>query len=100
MMRPAALGIAAPILLIWFVSPAVAWWISLPLTRDTVTLSPKQTIFLQKLSRKTWSFFEKFVTSEDHWLPPDNYQESVVPTTAHRTSPTNMGLALLANTSK
>ena len=99
MMRPAALGIAAPILLIWFVSPAVAWWISLPLTHDTVTLSPKQTIFLQKLSRKTWSFFEKFVTSEDHWLPPDNYQESVVPTTAHRTSPTNMGLALLANLS-
>ncbi|HTD23989.1 MAG TPA: glucoamylase family protein [Terriglobales bacterium] len=98
-MRPTALGIALPVLLIWVASPAVAWWISLPLTRDPVDLSLEQTIFLQKLSRKTWSFFEKFVGAEDHWLPPDNYQESMVPTIAHRTSPTNMGLALLANLS-
>ena len=34
---------------------------------------------------------------EDHWLPPDNFQEPPVPVVAHRTSPTNMGLALLAN---
>jgi cellobiose phosphorylase len=98
-MRPASLATAVPVLLVWFASPAVAWWISLPLTRDAVKLSPEQTIFLQKLSRKTWSFFEKFVSGEDHWLPPDNFQESPVPTIAHRTSPTNMGLALLANLS-
>lgn len=97
--RPLSLGIAAPILLIWFVSPAIAWWISLPLTRDAVRLSLEQTVFLRKLARKTWSFFERFVSAEDHWLPPDNYQESPVSALAHRTSPTNMGLALLANLS-
>ncbi|MDP2974631.1 MAG: hypothetical protein Q8N45_00310, partial [Anaerolineales bacterium] len=36
---------------------------------------------------------------EDNWLPPDNYQEHPVAAVAHRTSPTNMGLALLANLS-
>jgi len=97
--RPSSLGTAAPILLIWFAWPAVAWWISLPLARDATKLSPKQTIFLQKLSRTTWSFFEKFVTAEDHWLPPDHFQEGPVPSIGHRTSPTNMGLALLANLS-
>jgi len=99
LMKPASLGIAAPILLVWFASPAIAWWISVPLSRRAVRLSPEQTIFLRKLSRKTWSFFEKFVSAEDHWLPPDNYQESPVPAIGHRTSPTNMGLALLANLS-
>jgi cyclic beta-1,2-glucan synthetase len=97
--RPVALGVAVPILLIWFASPGVAWWVSLPLKREAARLSLEQTIFLEKLSRKTWSFFEKFVSAEDHWLPPDNYQESPVPAIGHRTSPTNMGLALLANLS-
>ncbi len=97
--RPVALGVAVPVLMLWFASPAVAWWISLPLKREAVRLSLEQTIFLRKLSRKTWSFFEKFVGSEDHWLPPDNYQEGPAPAIGHRTSPTNMGLALLANLS-
>ena len=98
-MRPVALRIAAPILLLWFASPAVAWWFSLPLKSGAAKLSLEQTVFLRKLSRKTWSFFERFVSAEDHWLPPDNYQESPAPAIGHRTSPTNMGLALLANLS-
>ena len=56
-------------------------------------------MFLRKLSRKTWGFFETFVGPEDHWLPPDHYQENPVAVVSHRTSPTNMGLALLANLS-
>ena len=75
------------------------WWISLPLVRNKARLTPDQTVFLQKLSRKTWSFFETFVGPEEHWLPPDNFQEHPAPVIAHRTSPTNMGLALLANLS-
>ena len=99
MKRPLSLAIAAPILLIWFASPTISWWISRPRKRDAVSLSVEQTVFLRKLARKTWSFFENFVTAEDHWLPPDNYQENPVSSIAHRTSPTNMGLALLANLS-
>ena len=88
---------AWPILCLWFVSPVVAWWISLPLARREARLTADQTTFLRKLSRKTWAFFETFVGPEDHFLPPDNFQEHPAAVIAHRTSPTNMGLALLAN---
>ncbi|OIP32557.1 MAG: cyclic beta 1-2 glucan synthetase [Deltaproteobacteria bacterium CG2_30_66_27] len=95
--RPAALATAGPILALWFASPAIAWWISRPLARRGAALSTDQVLFLRKLSRRTWAFFETFVGPEDHWLPPDNYQEYRIGAIAHRTSPTNMGLALLAN---
>jgi cellobiose phosphorylase len=97
--RPAALGVAGPILGLWFASPAIAWWISRPLARRETRLTADQTLFLKKLSRKTWAFFETFVGPEDHWLPPDSYQEHSAAVVGHRTSPTNMGLALLANLS-
>src|SRR5208283_5269374 len=97
--NPATLEAAGPILALWFASPAVAWWISLPLARRGARLTADQFVFLRKLSRRTWAFFETFVGPEDHWLPPDNYQEYRIATVAHRTSPTDMGLALLANLS-
>lgn len=96
---PIRLEWAAFVLLLWFVSPVVVWWISRPLAQQEAKLSAEQITFLRKLSRKTWSFFETFVTEEHNWLPPDNFQEHPTPVTAHRTSPTNMGLALLANLS-
>ena len=95
--KPAGLSVAGPILGLWLASPAIAWWISRPLVRRAARLTADQTLFLRKISRKTWAFFETFVGPEDHWLPPDNYQEHPVAGVAHRTSPTNMGLALLAN---
>ena len=98
-LQPVALAVAAPILVLWFASPAVAWWISRPLTQREARLSEDQIIFLRSLARKTWSFFETFIGPSDHWLPPDNFQEHPAPVLAHRTSPTNMGLALLANLS-
>jgi cellobiose phosphorylase len=97
--RPASLAVAGPVLGLWFASPAIAWWISLPLARRRARLTADQTIFLRDISRKTWAFFEAFMGPEDHWLPPDNYQERPAGTIAHRTSPTNIGLALLANLS-
>jgi cellobiose phosphorylase len=96
---PAMLLVAGPILLLWFISPVVAWWISIPLARRQAALTSAQTMFLRELSRRTWAFFDHFVGAEDHWLPPDNYQEYRMAAVAHRTSPTNIGLALLANLS-
>ncbi len=98
-LAPAVLTLAGPILLLWFGSPVIAWWISRPLIRRKASLTAEQTLFLRALSRRTWAFFDNFVGPEDHWLPPDNYQEYRVAAIAHRTSPTNMGLALLANLS-
>ncbi|MGZ5100274.1 MAG: GH36-type glycosyl hydrolase domain-containing protein, partial [Usitatibacter sp.] len=96
---PSALAQAAPILFLWFASPGIAWWISRPIARREARLTMDQTLFLRKLARRTWAFFETFVGPDDHWLPPDNCQEHPVAGVAHRTSPTNMGLALLANLS-
>ena len=92
-----ALPAAVPMLVLWLASPAVAWWISRPLARREATLTTGDTIFLRQLARRTWAFFETFVGPDDHWLPPDNCQEHPLAAVAHRTSPTNMGLALLAN---
>ncbi len=99
LLKPAALIMAGPILILWLGSPAIAWWISRPLARREARLSTDQLIFLRKLARRIWAFFETFIGPDDHWLPPDNYQEYRGPVVAHRTSPTNIGLALLANLS-
>lgn len=47
-------------------------------------------------AKATWQYFETFCTAEDHYLPPDNVQSQPPTGTAHRTSPTNMGLALVS----
>ena len=95
--RPEALPAAIPVLLFWLLSPVIAWWISLPLERASAQLESPQTVFLQTLARKTWSYFETFAGAEDNWLAPDNLQEHPTRVIAHRTSPTNIGMALLAN---
>jgi cyclic beta-1,2-glucan synthetase len=95
--RPDVLYIVWPLLVSWSLAPAVAWWISLPLDTPKAKLNEDQTIFLRKLSRRTWKFFETFVGPDNNWLPPDNYQEYPRSVVANGTSPTNMGLSLLAN---
>ena len=99
MVRPAALRSALLVLVLWFLSPLITWWVSRPLVRNDIKLNDGQILFLRKIARKTWAFFETFVGPDDHWLPPDNYQEHPATVISHRTSPTNMGLALLANLS-
>ncbi|MHB1355170.1 MAG: GH36-type glycosyl hydrolase domain-containing protein [Anaerolineae bacterium] len=90
-----ALAYAIPVLLLWILSPIVAYQINQPIKeRKQVPLSEEQIILLRQVARRTWSFFERFVGPEDHWLPPDHFQESPVGITAHHTSPTNIGLLL------
>ena len=90
---------ALPVLALWMFSPVIVWRLSLPIKKKEGDLSADQSIYLRKIARKTWAFFETYVGAEDHWLPPDNIQEKPVAVVAHRTSPTNMGMALLANLS-
>ncbi|MBS1138642.1 MAG: putative carbohydrate binding:Glycosyltransferase 36:Glycosyltransferase 36 associated [Proteobacteria bacterium] len=96
---PVEMFIAAPVLLLWLSSPFIAWWLSRPLAAHKAHLTEEQGFFLRRIARRTWAFFEHFAGPDDHWLAPDNYQEYRVAAIAHRTSPTNMGMALLANLS-
>ncbi|MBN9524200.1 glycosyl transferase family 36, partial [bacterium] len=97
--NPAALAGAAPWLLAWLLSPVVAWFVSRPLADPEPPLTDAERAELRRTARKTWRFFEAFVTPEDNWLPPDNYQEDPRGVVAHRTSPTNKGLLLLSTLS-
>ena len=93
---PSKLLIAGPVLVLWFIAPFITWFTSKPLEKQVTILTIEQHVFLQKLARKTWSYFDRFVVIDDNWLPPDNFQEQPVEQIAHRTSPTNIGLSLLA----
>ena len=96
-LAPATIFLAAPFLLLWGLAPAIVAWISAPRRlRPHRQLNPAQTDQLRLTARRTWRFFETFVTADDHHLPPDNFQEDPVGIVAHRTSPTNIGLYLLS----
>jgi len=94
---PAEWIFSAPFLLLWLASPLVGWWISRPLVSAAPDLNAGQRAFLRTSARRTWRYFEAFVGPADNWLPPDNFQEYPAPAVASRTSPTNMGMALLAD---
>jgi cyclic beta-1,2-glucan synthetase len=88
---------AAPWLGLWALAPVLAWRLSAIPADASQTLQPAQLAFIRNAARRTWGFFERFINDEDNWLPPDNYQEQPIAKIAHRTSPTNIGLSLLAN---
>ena len=93
---PNALFFSIPFLAGWIAGPFITWFISRVVIQKREMVSAEQTIYLRMLGRKIWHFFETFVGEQDNWLPPDNYQEDPVERIAHRTSPTNIGLSLLA----
>jgi len=90
-------GIAWVMVSLWVLAPAIAWRISrTPPAAARSELDAEQTRELRLIARRTWRFFETFVTPTDNHLPPDNYQEDPKGVVAHRTSPTNIGLYLLS----
>lgn len=85
--------------LAWLAAPALAYRVSRPFVPPPeVPLSPDDALALRLIARRTWRYFETFVTAADNFLPPDNFQETPKPTVFHRTSPTNIGLYLLSVT--
>ncbi|MFC5498758.1 GH36-type glycosyl hydrolase domain-containing protein [Caenimonas terrae] len=82
---------------LWACSPLTNWWAARMAGRVPVeALREKDRLYLQALARDTWRFFERCVGAEDNHLPPDNLQLVPEEAIAHRTSPTNIGLYLLA----
>ena len=88
-------GTALIFAVIWAFAPALAYIISRD-GNDTVKLSGRSRKFLLETARKIWQFFEDYTQSTDNFLPPDNVQFRPYKGAAHRTSPTNIGLYLLA----
>ncbi|OAP49182.1 protein ndvB [Sinorhizobium americanum] len=89
--------IGIPFALVWAASPAVAWFVSQSAeTEDQLVVSDEAIDEMRKIARRTWRYFESFVTAEQNFLPPDNFQETPQPVLAERTSPTNIGVYLLS----
>ena len=89
--------VGTAVFLIWAFAPWFAWWASKPTALvHGSALDAAERDYLHKLAQQTWQFFERCVGPEDNDLPPDNLQLEPEPTVAHRTSPTNIGLYLLA----
>ena len=95
--QPGVIVAAIPWLTSWFVAPLLAWWISLPLPPPALPLSVPDRQFLAAAARRTWRYFEEYVTARSNWLPPDNVQMNGEAVVAARTSPTNIAMALLSD---
>ena len=98
-MQRGALAIvaASPYLLAWAVAPLVVWWLAGGREeRQIKAIAREDETYVRGIARQTWRYFDDFVGPQTNWLPPDNYQESLNVEIAQRTSPTNMGLWLLA----
>lgn len=96
-LAPLSWPLALPVALMWLAAPALALWVSrspAPLRRLAITAAEARDLRL--IARRTWQYFEAFVTPAENMLPPDNFQEDPKPVIAHRTSPTNIGLYLLS----
>ncbi len=97
---PVALGWAFVLCAAWAAVPLWAWLGSRPLPERTQRLDPGAQAEVLKIARDTWRYYERHVADEDNHLPPDNVQTmpGAEPgfMVAHRTSPTNIGLYLLA----
>ncbi|MGI8431391.1 MAG: glycosyl transferase, partial [Chthoniobacterales bacterium] len=61
---PKTLRIAAPVLVLWLLSPALALWASRPLrSSGALAVAPADARVLRLTARRTWRFFETFVTA-------------------------------------
>lgn len=81
--------------IIWLAAPLYAYGLSRELV-ESFSFSSEDKLFLTGAAGDIWRYFRDFLTEEDNYLPPDNWQEQPAAGVAHRTSPTNIGLALLS----
>lgn len=76
------------------ISPVIVWDISKKKIKENSVdrLTANEKDYFKEISLKTWNFFSDFMTKENNYLPPDNYQESRREKAVSRTSSTNIGL--------
>ena len=84
--------------LLWIVTPGVMKYISKK-EQELYSIDYLNKIeqeYLLDIGKRTWAFFKDNLTEKSNFLPPDNYQEDRKEKLVYRTSPTNIGLGLLA----
>ncbi|MEX2584088.1 MAG: glucoamylase family protein [Gemmatimonadota bacterium] len=86
----------SPLIALWLAAPSVAHSLSAPPERGNRQLPGGLRQQAMRYALLHWNYFDRFVGEETHWLVPDNFQEEPIPLVAMRTSPTNIGLHLLA----
>jgi len=91
-LKPQALWAASPVLLLWAIAPEIAFRLGRrrEFRRESLSIQDKE--LLTNVARRTWNYFDTYTRPQDHWLPPDNFQEEPKGVIAHRTSPTNVGM--------
>ena len=80
---------------LWIASPGLMKWLAHPGAISSHSkLRRSDGVYLRRIARQTWRYFDDLVTPETNWLPPDNSQLALRVEVAQRTSPTNIGLWL------
>ncbi len=79
---------------LWAAAPGLTLWLDRPAAATDRHKLGEDNLFLRRLARETWRYFDDLVGPESHWLPPDNKQMALRVEVAERTSPTNIGLWL------
>lgn len=74
--------------------PLFSWISARPYPEESTEIDAYSRQELGSWAASMWKYFAEHCNAQNHFLPPDNVQESPVPRVAHRTSPTNIGLML------
>ena len=84
--------------ILWFFTPFMMWYISKEKKEEEAIekLDKTEIEYVLEIGEKTWQFFKQYITKENNYLIPDNYQEDRKQKIVERTSSTNIGLSVLA----
>ena len=91
---------ALPIIVLWAFAPLIAYQLSKPAPSSRPEITERRSRATCGRSRaRRGSTSRRSSAPDDRWLPPDNVQIDPEPRIAHRTSPTNIAMSLLASLS-
>lgn len=93
--NPIWLLAALPLGALWAIAPLTNRWLNAK-EKPPAAISDEHKRLLLDIARRTFAFFEETVTPETNHLPPDNLQIEPAIGITPRTSPTNIGMYLLA----
>ena len=82
--------------ILWITTPYIMCKISKVPEKGKKKIAKEDEIYLKEIAQKTWQFFKDYLTVENNYMIPDNYQEDRKQLVVPRTSSTNIGLSMLA----